>query len=118
MNMRARIFHICLPARWEEQSNQPEFADPSLDAEGFIHCSTKEQLDGTLSRYFEGVPELLILEIAPGEIAGTLRFEPAPYTQERFPHVYGPIPRSAIVRVHRFDWSKSARQIVELPART
>jgi uncharacterized protein (DUF952 family) len=111
--MRARIYHICLPARWQEQSIQPVFIDPSLEHEGFIHCSTKEQLDATLARYFKGIPELTILEISPAEVAGTLRFEPAPHSQERFPHVYGPIPRSAILRTHRFDWSLPARQIID-----
>lgn len=110
--LRARIFHICLLPQWEAQKNEREYSDPSLAAEGFIHCSTREQLDATLARYFKGAPEVLILEISPVEIASILRFEPASHSQERFPHVYGPIPRSAVLAVHRFDWSRPARDIV------
>ncbi len=100
--MQAKIFHICLPQSWHSQLSEAEYSDPSLESEGFIHCSMKEQLDGTLSRYFPDIPELLILEILPSAVADTLRFEPAPNSQERFPHIYGTIPKRAILQLHRF----------------
>ena len=112
MTLRARIFHICLPSQWETQQTGVEYSDASLGTEGFIHCSTREQLDATLDRFFKGQPEVLILEISPLEIAHILRFEPASHSQERFPHVYGPIPRSAVLAVHHFDWSRPARDLV------
>ncbi len=110
--LRSKIFHICLPDRWTAGANGPDYTDPSLVSEGFIHCSTREQLDATLDRFFKGQPEVLILEISPLEIAHILRFEPASHSQERFPHVYGPIPRSAVLAVHHFDWSRPARDLV------
>ena len=114
--MRARIFHICLPASWQSQLGDPEYSDPSLESEGFIHCSTKEQLDGTLARYFRDIPELLILEILPSAVAENLRFEPAPHSQERYPHIYGTIPKGAILHLHRFNWQTKAIDLVDLSA--
>ena len=111
--MRAKIFHICLPASWQSQLGDPEYSASSLESEGFIHCSTKEQLDGTLARYFRDIPELLILEILPSAVAENLRFEPAPHSQERYPHIYGAIPKGAILHLHRFNWKTKAIDLVD-----
>lgn len=111
--MRSRIYHICTPASWQSQLGETAYSDPSLESEGFIHCSMKEQLDATLGRYFRDIPELLILEILPSAVAQNLRMEPASHSQERFPHVYGTVPKSAILKVHRFDWKTPARELVE-----
>ena len=114
--MRAKIFHICLPDAWHSQLDDPEYSHPSLESEGFIHCSMKEQLDGTLGRYFRDIPELLILEILPSAVAENLRFEPAPHSQERYPHIYGTIPKGAISHLHHFNWKTKAIDLVDLIA--
>ncbi len=116
--LRSKIFHICLPDRWRIGADEIDYTDPSLATEGFIHCSTREQLDATLKRYFIGTPEVLILEISPMAVANILRFEPASHSQERFPHVYGPIPRSAVVAIHRFDWSCPVSEVVTRTVRS
>lgn len=107
--MQTRIFHICLPANWQAQAGSPTYTDSSLAAEGFIHCSTKEQLQNTLDRYFRNVPEVLIVELQPAVVASTLRFEPGPRTQEIFPHIYGAIPKNAVIALHKFSWFNAAR---------
>ena len=37
----------------------------SLDSEGFIHFSGWSQLRGTVSRYYDGVPGLVVLVVDP-----------------------------------------------------
>lgn len=112
--MTVRIFHICAPDQWQSQLSATLYTDPSLQTEGFIHCSTKEQLDPTLGRHFTDIPELIILEILPSAVAEILRFEAAPRSGELYPHIYGTIPKDAILRVHHFNWETLAMDLVDL----
>lgn len=110
--MKSRIYHICSETSWKAQLSSPLYTDPSLQSEGFIHCSMKEQLEATLQRYFADAKDLVILEILPTAVADILRLEPAPHSQERFPHIYGPIPKSAILQIFRFDWTVNIAEIL------
>jgi uncharacterized protein (DUF952 family) len=70
-----------------------------LDEVGFIHASFAEQLDATAARSYSSVTEpLVVLVIDPTRLGCEVREEPVPGGQ-RFPHVYGPIPPSAVVEV-------------------
>jgi len=89
-----RIYHVALPEKWTAAGDLYEHE--SLTAEGFIHCSFAEQLDGVLSRYFNGESEVTILEIDPAKLKSKLVVEPST-NGEKFPHVYGAINRDAVV---------------------
>lgn len=89
-----RIYHVALSESWASASELYEHE--SLAAEGFIHCSFAEQLDGVLSRYFNAVTEVTILEIDPAKLRSELVVEPST-NGEKFPHVYGPIDRDAVI---------------------
>jgi uncharacterized protein (DUF952 family) len=89
-----RIFHVALPEKWAVAGDLYEHE--SLATEGFIHCSFAEQLDGVLSRYFDGATEVSILEIDPAKLTSKLVIEPST-NGEGFPHIYGAINREAVV---------------------
>jgi uncharacterized protein (DUF952 family) len=72
---------------------------PSLADEGFIHCSTVEQVEATANRIFRGSGELLLLVIDAGRLGAPLKWERATDVGEDFPHVYGPIEVDAVVDV-------------------
>jgi uncharacterized protein (DUF952 family) len=90
-----RIFHVAVPEKWASVSGG-QYEHASLAAEGFIHCSFADQLDGVLSRYFSNVGEVTILEIDPARLTSKLVIEPST-NGERFPHIYGPIDLDAVV---------------------
>jgi uncharacterized protein (DUF952 family) len=95
------IVHVTTRVAWEAAVGAgTAYAHPSLDVEGFIHCSTDAQLPGTLHRYFTDTDRatLVALVIDPASLGDTLRWEPST-GGENFPHVYGPIPLSAVVDV-------------------
>lgn len=97
------ILHITTRAAWDAAvAAGAPYEHPSLDTEGFVHCSTDEQLPGTLARYFAGSDPatLVALVIDPDRLVADteLRWEPAT-GGEAFPHVYGPIPLVAVVGV-------------------
>ncbi len=91
------IYHVTTAAAWDAEGELITAA--SLESEGFIHCSTRAQLERTLRVHFAGQTGLVVLEIDPRRVTAELRWELADGMP--FPHVYGPIPRAAVVGVER-----------------
>jgi uncharacterized protein (DUF952 family) len=91
------ILHITTAEAWAEAQRSGEVAPPGLAAEGFVHCSTRVQLDATLARHFPGAGRLTLLVLDPDAV-GDLRWEES-RPGEAFPHVYGPIPAAAVLAV-------------------
>jgi uncharacterized protein (DUF952 family) len=97
------LFHIAHSADWEAATTSGCYVVPSLEAEGFIHLSTRDQFMATAGRYYVGVAGLVLLEIDESRLdMSTLRFE-ASTNNELFPHYFAPLPTSAVIRVHDFS---------------
>ncbi len=92
------VLHITTPAEWEAARAAGQVIPPSLEAEGFVHCSTRAQLAGTLARRFPGAGSLRVLVLDPDRLGGELRWEES-RPGEVFPHLYGPLPVDAVVAV-------------------
>jgi glutathione S-transferase len=102
------IYHLALPDDWAEAVAAGRYTvstrGSTLDAVGFIHCSTASQIGGVFDRFYRDVADLLVLTIDPRRLDADVRYEPpAPGIDECFPHVYGPIPIEAVVDVAPFD---------------
>lgn len=99
------ILHICTAADWAAVPDGGEYRAPSLDTVGFIHCSDPGTTHLPANTLYAGRTDLVLLEIEPGRLGVPLRWEagvPAHPSGIWFPHVYGPIPRAAVVAVHEF----------------
>lgn len=94
------IFHVVPAEEWNRQATNRIYEAPSLQTEGFIHLSTKEQVAGVLERYYQGVADLLLLHVDPDRLTAELVYEVAT-NNELFPHLYGPIDRDAVVHIER-----------------
>ncbi len=92
------ILHITSFSDWERQSKQKSFAPDGYADEGFIHCCEQDQLQGVLQRYYPGRSDLLLLHIDESKLESELRYEASPQG-EMFPHVFGPINKTAISQV-------------------
>lgn len=92
------IYHIVKPEVWEQFKDEYEYEAESLAAEGFIHCSYKNQLDDVLQRYYSGASKVLILTINPHLLTSDLIAEPST-AREIYPHIYGAINKSAVVEI-------------------
>lgn len=105
------ILHCFTPEEWAEAEATGVISPPSLAEEGFVHCSTDEQIEGVLKRFYADVDDVVVGEVDLHRLAylapdSEVRWEaPAhpdgsPNTtadeQQRFPHVYGPIPLAAV----------------------
>ena len=72
------------------------FACAPVDlADGYIHLSTADQLQGTLDKHFAGQTGLVIAEIDLGLLGDTIRWEVS-RGGALFPHIYGPLHMSAV----------------------
>ena len=98
----ARIYHITSEEAWLSQKNDPAYRGDTLESEGFIHCSTRDQVAATANRYYRGVHGLVLLEIDAHSLASPLRYEQVPGVGS-FPHIYGPLNRDAVTQVFRFE---------------
>ena len=97
--MAAIVFHITTRAAWEEARERGRYADPSLEREGFIHCSDLDQVAGSADAHFAGVPDLVLLCIAVDRLEAPLRYEHSADGRGDFPHLYGSLNADAVVEV-------------------
>ncbi len=95
------LLHIAPIERWEAGADP--YIDPSLQAEGFIHCSTPEQVLIPANERFTGRTDLVLLVIDPALVPSEIVFEDCYESGHAFPHIYGPIPRAAVTRVINFQ---------------
>ena len=97
------IFHITKHDEWERAKRGGSYEAPSLASEGFIHCSTSDQVISTANRLFRGQTGLVLLEIDTTRVGAEIKYENCEGGQENFPHVYGPLEPLSIVRVVSFE---------------
>lgn len=90
------LYHLALAGEWDPAvaEYRGSTLGRTLADEGFVHCSTAEQLQATADRYYAGRPDVVLLTIDPGLVDAEVHVE------EGFPHVYGPVPTAAVVAVH------------------
>lgn len=90
------VYHLATPAGWEraQARREPVSADP----DGFVHCSTQEQLMGTIERHFGGVDELVLLRLDTDALGDDLRWEES-RPGELYPHLYRPLFLDDVVEV-------------------
>ncbi len=101
------ILHITHRNVWETSAPSGYYEPTSLDTEGFIHCSTIEQTVDTANQYFINQEDLVLLCIDENRTEAEVKYEaPAGVHDPRvgllFPHIYGPLNVSAVVRVVEF----------------
>ena len=93
------IYHITTLPEWEQSVKNGFHTAASFATEGFIHCSTRDQVEGVIHRYFQGTSNIVELTIDPEKLTSKLVYEPAPTTNELYPHIYGPINYDAVIAV-------------------
>ncbi len=92
------ILHITSRAEWERAKNLGTYRSDSLATEGFIHCSTFDQVIGSANRFFQDKQDLVILSIDPALVTTEIRDEGVDPTN-LFPHIYGELNIDAVMQV-------------------
>ena len=97
------IYHITSKTDWHAALTTNSYAADSLASEGFIHCSTAQQVVHTASRLFKGRGDLVLLCIDTAKVNAGIRHENLAGGADLFPHIYGPLEIAAVVAVHDFQ---------------
>ena len=71
------VLHLAEAAHWDEALRTGEYRwstlGRTLEEEGFIHCSTPEQVPGVLSRYYASYAgDLVLLTVDPERLTAPL----------------------------------------------
>ncbi len=96
------IFHITSRREAAAAAMAGEYIPAGFEAEGFVHCSYAHQLTRVADFLFRGRTDLALLEIDPGLLGCKVIDENLDGGAELFPHIYGKVPMSAVVRVLNF----------------
>jgi len=86
--MEDRVYKIFTEAEWNKFQETGQFSGSADDLrDGFIHLSTKEQVDGVIEKYFSGKRPLYVAEFADADFLQRLKWE-ASASGEIYPHLY------------------------------
>lgn len=93
------LYHLALADEWAEALESGEYlrstVGRSLEDEGFIHTSFADQVRATADAYYRD-RRVVLLVIDPGRVPSPVVLEPIG-DGRLFPHVYGPLPTSAVL---------------------
>ena len=104
-----RAFKIFTADQWQQFEADGSFAGAPVDlADGYIHMSTADQLNGTLEKHFAGQEGLVIAEIDLSAFGDALRWE-ASRGGALFPHLYAELPLASVLSTRR---PKATKRIV------
>jgi uncharacterized protein (DUF952 family)/GNAT superfamily N-acetyltransferase len=96
------LLHLIEPAGWRAALSEGAVRPPSLEAAGFVHLSTPEQVHVPAERLYPGRRDLVLLVVDPARLTDPVRVEdgvPADPSGLQFPHLYGPLPVTAVIAV-------------------
>jgi len=96
------IYHITRKSDWTTALAAGSYAADSLATEGFIHCSTAQQVIATANRIFKGRRDLVLLCVDTDQVKAEIRYENLEGGTNLFPHVYGALEIAAVVAAHDF----------------
>ena len=98
------IFHIALPDDWAAARAAGSYTvstrGVTLDEEGFIHAGEDmDQVEFVRGLLYSDVRSLLLLTIDESKLDVPVKREAVAAVGRTFPHIYGPLPVSAVVDV-------------------
>jgi len=102
------ILHITRRGDWEQAKSLRLYRSDTLASEGFIHCSTENQVLTVANTSFRGQRDLVLLCIDLDRVGSEVRFE-GQSGGDLFPHIYGPLNLDAIFNVLDFEPGKDGK---------
>jgi uncharacterized protein (DUF952 family) len=93
----ATAYKILTADQWAQFQADGVFMGAPVDlADGYIHLSAADQVQGTLDKHFAGQIGLVIAEVDLAALGTTVKWEVS-RGGALFPHIYGPLPMSAVL---------------------
>lgn len=105
---KGKIFHLVPSQRWEKALVEGRYRPESLKREGFIHCSTWEQLLESAELHFKDEKELEVLYLIEKQVKKHLVWEKGRNDMD-FPHLYAEFPFEAVETTRRLARGKEGK---------
>ena len=103
------IYKICSAAEWRAAERAGTYAGSAVDRrDGFIHFSTAGQAVDTAAMHFAGQRDLVLVSIDAANLGKRLKWEPS-RGGALFPHLYGALELSTVLRVEPLPLDKNGR---------
>ncbi|HZE41716.1 MAG TPA: DUF952 domain-containing protein [Stackebrandtia sp.] len=105
-----RLLHLTERRLWKEAVAEGSYRwstrGKRLEEEGFIHTSLERQLGPVAEFQYGDRPDvdLVVLVIDHAKLGAVVRYESPGLGEEKYPHIYGPIPVEAVVEVRDWHW--------------
>jgi inner membrane transporter RhtA len=99
------LVHLCPKSTWLAAHTHGRLEPNSLHEVGFIHLSALSQVHVPATALFAGRDDIVLLEIDPERVPAEIRWEdgdPPHPDGWQFPHLYGPLPVTAVTHVHPY----------------
>jgi uncharacterized protein (DUF952 family) len=112
--MDALIYTLVRAGDWRAAEAAGAYAGSADDArDGFLHFSTAAQLRASAAKHRAGVPDLMMVEVDADALGVALRWEPAAGGSRPglFPHLYAPLPISAVTRAVALPLGADGRHV-------
>ncbi|MGU3294417.1 DUF952 domain-containing protein [Williamsia sp. M5A3_1d] len=106
VDARGPVVHLCPKPDWIRASSHGRLEPESLSTVGFIHLSDLSNVHIPADAVFAGRTDLVLLEIDPERVPADIVWEegdPPHPDGILFPHLYGPLPVTAVIRVHDYQ---------------
>lgn len=104
------LWHIAERADWtaarEAGAYERSTRGLGLAEVGFVHCSYPDQAAGVAAAFYADVDDLVLLRIDPALVPAEIRVEGG------FPHVYGPIPVTAVTAIEPLTRDATGRLVL------
>ena len=99
----AIIFHITKRHAWTRAKAEGSYRTEMFPIEGFIHCSTADQVIQVANIRFRGQNGLVLLSIDTDKVTAKIIYENLEGGSQLFPHIYGELNIDAVVQVAEFE---------------
>ncbi|QYR21276.1 DUF952 domain-containing protein [Paenibacillus sp. sptzw28] len=97
-----KITHITTKEKWEEARTKGYYDHESIEKEGFIHCSSPQQVLKVANKLYKGQEKLLLLLIEESMVKSNIIWEDLYNLNELYPHIYGVINIEAVINTYDF----------------
>jgi uncharacterized protein (DUF952 family)/ubiquinone/menaquinone biosynthesis C-methylase UbiE len=94
------IFHITTKSEFEKAKSSGSYMSPSLEKEGFIHCSQHYQVCEVADFIFKNKKDLVLLAIDEEKCQREIKYEGPSWNT--FPHIYGSLNFDSVVKTFDF----------------
>ncbi|MTB72405.1 DUF952 domain-containing protein [Arsenicicoccus sp. MKL-02] len=97
------VGHLTTLAAWEEGLAAGAYTTSThgrtLEQEGFVHCSSPEQLPRTARRFYQDVPGPLVVLVIEPALLGRSHLRLEQVGDQTYPRLYGALPPEAVIAV-------------------